>query len=230
MRAESERHHRVAGIRNPRLQSQSITYFVVYLELERPRPNRTEIRIVIRVENRRDEVRSAPRHAKCALGCEAMNRVSTRGLIHRHPVFVAVKRETRARDTAGPRKENRDAAAMRMLAPGAGIGGPCDDIDRAGAVAETLAPGFGHNHGSFALYFKRYEFHGNNLQSGEVSRESSSRESGIPRVGKVYFRGATETRTTIARLARNRRLTSGRVHRGVRHRRRRVRRCAPVLH
>src|SRR5271170_6622692 len=139
MRAESERHHGVAGIRNPRLQSQSITYFVIYLELERPRPNRTEIRIVSRIENRCDEVRSAPRHAKCALGCEAMNRVPARGLIHRHPVLAAVKREAGAGDAAGPRKKNRDATAMRMLAPGAWIGGPCDDIDRAGAVAETLA-------------------------------------------------------------------------------------------
>ena len=187
MRAESERHHRVAGIRNPRLQSQSITYFVVYLELERPRPNRTEIRIVSRIENRRDEVRSAPRHAKRALGCEAVNRVPARGLIHRHPVFAAVKCKARAGDAAGPRKENRDAAAMRMLAPGAGIGGTCDDVDRAGAVAETLAPGLGHNHGAFALHFKRYEFHRDDSQSGAIGRESSSRESGIPRVGKLYF-------------------------------------------
>src|SRR5271170_4895384 len=117
MRAESERHHGVAGIRNPRLQSQSITYFVIYLELERPRPNRTEIRIVSRIENRRDEVRSAPRHAKCALARETMNRVPARRLVHRHPVFASIEDEACARDASGPRKENRDAAAMRMLAP-----------------------------------------------------------------------------------------------------------------
>lgn len=183
MRAESERHDRVPRVGDARLQSQSITNFIVYLEHERPRPDRIEIRIVRRIENRSDEVRSAPRHAKGPFARQAMNRVPARRLIHRQPVFAALEHEACAGDAAWPRKENRNAAAMRMLAPCAGIGRARDDIERAGTVAQALAPGVGHNHGALANRFKRYEFHGDDSIREELSHKGSARESGGPPVG-----------------------------------------------
>ena len=48
---------------------------------------------------------------------------------------------------------------MRMLAPCVGTRGPRDHVERAGAVAETLASGAGHNHGAFTLCLESYEFH-----------------------------------------------------------------------
>ena len=159
MRAKSKRHDRVAGISDARLQSQSITYFVVYFERERPRPDRIEIRIVRGIENRRDEVRSAPRHPEGALARKAVNRVPASGFVHRQPVFAALESEACAGDAARPRKENRDSAAMRMLAPCVRIGRPRDDVERTSAVAETLASRGRHNHSPLALRLKRNEFH-----------------------------------------------------------------------
>ncbi len=233
MRAKSKRHDRVAGVANARLQSQSITYFVAYFQRERPRPDRTEIRIVRRIENRGDEVRSPTRHTKRALACEAVNRV-TAGIIHRQRVFAALKRKASVGDAARPGKENRNAAAMRMLAPCVRIGRPGDDVERPRAVAETLASGSRHNHGPLALRLERDEFHGygfsaRNVRSARV--RSGSRR--FPRVVRVYFaarRGENYSRVLCASAE----LTNGRVRRrGVRrlhHRRhRQLRRCAPVL-
>jgi len=89
-----------------------------------------------------------------------VNRMPARRLVHRHVVFAAFESEVSAGNTARPRKENRNAASMRMLAPRVGISRPRNDLERAGAVTEALASGARHNHGAFALRFKRYEFHG----------------------------------------------------------------------
>ena len=231
MRAESERHYRVAGIGDARLQSQSITYFVVYFERERPRPDRIEIRIVRGIENRRDEIRPATRHAKGALACEAMNRVAMRGFVHRQPIFAAIESEACAGDAARPRKENRNAAAMRMLAPCVRIGRARNDVERPGAIAEALASCGRHNHRPFALRFKRDQFHVMVLARGTYEARGFG-----PRIGRTlrwveYILLRDEkSETTVAALFRVRELTNGRVRLGVPpHRRHRLRRCAPVL-
>src|SRR5580704_3981020 len=232
MRAEAEWHYRVAGVGDARFQSQSITYFVVYFERERPWPDRMEIRIVSRIENRRDEVRSATCHAKGAFACEAVNRVTMPAIVHRQSVFAALEGEASVADAARPRKENRNAAAMRMLAPCVGTGRACDDIESPGAVAETLAPCARYDYRALALNFKRDQFH-----SYDLDRRTHAREFG-PGIGctlrwvKYILPRDEKSETTIAALFRIRQLTNGRVRRrrrDVRLRRHRPRRCAPVL-
>src|SRR5580704_1138327 len=230
MRAEAERHYRVAGVGDARLQSQSITYFVVYFERERPRPDRIEIRIVRRFENRRNEIRPATCHAKGALTCEAMNRVAMPGIVHRQPIFASIESEASAADAARPWKENRNAAAMRMLAPCVGIGRARDDVERPGAIAEALAPCARYDYRAFALNFKRDQFH-----SYDLARRAYQARGFGPRIGrtlrwvKYTLPRYEKSETTIATLFRIRELTNGRVRLGVRHRRHRLRRCAPVL-
>src|ERR1700685_4340101 len=75
------------------------------------------------------------------------------------------------------------APAMRMLAPCVDIGRARDDLERARAVAETLASGAGHDHGALALRLKRDEFHDNGLARERADREGKARESAIPQVG-----------------------------------------------
>ena len=175
MRAESEWHYRVASIGDASLQSQSITYFVVYFQHERPRPDRSEIRIVRRIENRCDKVGPAPRHAKGAFACEAVNRVAARGFVHRQPVLAALERKACAGDAARPWKENRNAAAMWMLAPCVRIGRPGDDFQRANAIAQALAAGCGNNHRALALRFQRYEFQRDGSIPRSVDRDRAIR-------------------------------------------------------
>jgi hypothetical protein len=72
---------------------------------------------------------------------------------------------------------------MRMLAPCVGIGRARDDLERAGAVAQALASGVGHNHGALAIRFKRYEFHGDASIRGEFSRKGRPENRVPPQVG-----------------------------------------------
>jgi hypothetical protein len=90
-----------------------------------------------------------------------------------------------------------------------------------------------HDHRALALNFKRDQFH-----SYDLARRTYKARGFGPRIGrtlrwvKYTLPRDEKSGTTIAALFRIRQLTNGRVRRrhDVRHRRHRLRRCAPVLH
>lgn len=107
------------------------------------------------IENSSQVVRSAPRDPERALACEAVNRVASRGFIHRQLILVAFERKARIRNPSRPWEQQRDTAAMRMCMPCVWIGRARNDFEHAYAIAEALASGLRNDHGAFALSFKR---------------------------------------------------------------------------
>ena len=130
-----------------------------------------------RVENGGDEVRPTPRDAKRTLAGEAVNRMPSRGLVDRQYVFATFEDEARIGDATGKRKQNRDAATMRMRAPRVRVIRSCDYLERADAVAEALASCRWHDDRAFALRFEGNQIHDDSYSTTSGLRIARKRKA-----------------------------------------------------
>src|SRR5581483_2719544 len=102
---------------------------------------------------------AAPGNRESAVPGKAVDRMAPRRLVDRQGDFPAAESKPAARDPAGPRKQQRNAAAKRMGAPGFQVGRTRDHAERRDLVLEALASEIGCDLRALTLGFKRYEFH-----------------------------------------------------------------------